>query len=166
MAQAAILARQQFEVEATDMIGTAAYVRQLHPNSARLKSFTPRHGTTASIGGASTERALSQFESGRLRRRVYGIAINKPPLIPMDRSCPRPKSQSNIGSIYQPNLCFLAGQYMKSAAASAAREFVVVPFCRVRTYSGPTPSMSSAFLERVQGFLSRRSVSHSVLFRK
>ncbi len=37
-----------------------------------------------------------------------------------------------------------------------------MPYFVARTHSGPAPNMNSAFLEIVQGFLNRRSTSHSV----
>src|SRR5579863_1026347 len=54
---------------------------------------------------------------------------------------------------------------MKSPATSPEIELDVVPCCRRWTHSGPTPSMNSAFGDSVQGFLNRKSVSHSVDFR-
>jgi hypothetical protein len=51
---------------------------------------------------------------------------------------------------------------MKSATASPLTEFVGTPYLVVRTHSGPMPTMNSAFFDSVQGFLNRRSTSHSV----
>ena len=64
--------------------------------------------------------------------------------------------------MYQPNLCFAEGQNIKSATASPATEFVVLLACLACIHSGPTPTINSVFLDRVQGFLKRKSVLHTV----
>ncbi len=51
---------------------------------------------------------------------------------------------------------------MKSSTASPANELVVTPFCLEWSHAGPTPTMNSAFGDRVHGFLNSRSTSHSV----
>ncbi len=51
---------------------------------------------------------------------------------------------------------------MKSRAASAPNVSIVLPPATVWAHSGPTPAMNSTVLDRVQGFLNRKSVSHSV----
>jgi hypothetical protein len=51
---------------------------------------------------------------------------------------------------------------MKSTTASAASAFLDVPSSLVCTHAGPRPAMTSAFFERVQGFLNRTSVPYSV----
>ncbi len=50
---------------------------------------------------------------------------------------------------------------MKSSATSPPTEFVTTLFWLVRIHSGPTPNINSALRDKVQGFLKRRSVSHS-----
>src|SRR5215469_6721495 len=96
-----------------------------------------------------------------------GNAMRSPPLIPTDRSWPRPKLYSYPGSRYHPKrLCFRKGQNMKSTTASAASAFLDVPNSLVYTQDGPMPAMTSAFFERVQGFLNRTSVPHSVEYRE
>ena len=51
---------------------------------------------------------------------------------------------------------------MKSGTTAPLTEFVVVLYCVVGTQAGPMPNMNSTFLESVQGFLNKRSMSHSV----
>lgn len=55
---------------------------------------------------------------------------------------------------------------MKSSTASPATEFVFTLWSFVRTHSGPAPSINSTLRESVHGFLNRRSVSHSVEWRR
>src|SRR5579871_4539703 len=51
---------------------------------------------------------------------------------------------------------------MKSTAASPPIVFLIMRLLRVRIHSGPAPSISSTFFDKLHGFLKRRSVTHSV----
>ena len=57
----------------------------------------------------------------------HRIAISNPQLTLIARSCPCPNVYSYAGSMNQPSLCLVPGQYMKSNANSPANEFFFMP---------------------------------------